>query len=248
MRRAGIKPGMRVLDIGCGVGDVSLLVGELVEPTGAVVGVDRSREAVDVARRRAGAAGQRWLSFEACALEDYSTSQQFDAIVGRLVLAYLPDPVGTVQRLTNVLRPNGVIAFQEIALPLIRSVPSGPLFDECCRWIRETFAAAGFESDMGGKLFATLTAAGLPPPQMIHAGRAAGGADSPIYDYTAGILRSLLPMAERFGVATADEIDVDTFAQRLREEAVARNACIMLPPLVGAWTRRSGLPETGDQP
>jgi hypothetical protein len=46
-------------------------------------------------------------------------------------------------------------------------------------------------------------------------------------------------MAERFGVATAEEIGIATLAERLRSETVAHDACIMLPPLVGAWTRRS---------
>ena len=238
MRRAGIKPGMRVLDVGCGVGDVSFLVGELVGPGGAVVGLDRSREAVDVARRRARAAEQRWVSFEVTEIDEFSTRQRYDAIVGRLVLAYQPDPAGTLRRLTTYLRPDGIFAFQEMASTLARSVPSGPVFEQCCRWILDSFERAGFELDMGGKLFAAFKAAGLPDPQMIAAGRVGGGSASPIYDYVTGLLRSLLPMAERHGVATAAEIDIDTLADRLRREAVAHQSCIMLPPLVGAWTRR----------
>jgi hypothetical protein len=101
----------------------------------------------------------------------------------------------------------------------------------------ETFACAGFDLDMGGKLFATFLDAGLRPPQMVAAARVEGGAQAPVYDYLANTLRSLLPMAERFGVATAAEIDIDGVAERLRREAVENNACIMLPPLVGAWTR-----------
>jgi hypothetical protein len=50
-------------------------------------------------------------------------------------------------------------------------------------------------------------------------------------------MRSLLPVAERLGVVTAAEADVDTLAARLREETVGQKACIMLPPLVGAWAR-----------
>src|SRR5262245_17165364 len=53
LRRAGLAPGMRVLDIGCGIGDVSLLAADLVGPSGAVLGVDRSAESVAIAERRA---------------------------------------------------------------------------------------------------------------------------------------------------------------------------------------------------
>src|ERR1700742_4595671 len=56
---AGIRPGMRVLDLGCGAGDVSFVVADMVGSSGSVVGVDRSREALDRAQARA---GQRGLS------------------------------------------------------------------------------------------------------------------------------------------------------------------------------------------
>jgi len=52
---AGLQRGMRVLDIGCGVGDVSFLASKLVGPEGMVIGVDQSPEAVALASRRAGA-------------------------------------------------------------------------------------------------------------------------------------------------------------------------------------------------
>src|SRR5438067_4216549 len=85
--------------------------------------------------------------------------------------------------------------------------------------------------------FRTFVAAGLPESQMTAAGRVEGGAQSPVLEYVAEILRSLLLMTERTGVATAAEIDIDTVAKRLRKEAMDNDACIMLPPLVGAWTR-----------
>jgi hypothetical protein len=94
--------------------------------------------------------------------------------------------------------------------------------------------ARELELDMGGKLFATFVAAGLPMPQMIAAARIDGGLHSPVYDYLAGVLRSLLPVLERAGIATAADVQIDDMAERLRKEAVAQDACIMLPPLVGA--------------
>jgi hypothetical protein len=90
----------------------------------------------------------------------------------------------------------GVVAFQEMAMPLARSNPDGAHFRQCSDWILATFARAGVEPDMGGKLFATFLAAGLPIPQMILAGRVEGGPDSLVYDYYADIARSLLPMSK----------------------------------------------------
>ena len=242
LRRAGLAPGMQVLDIGCGVGDVSLLAADLVGPSGAVLGIDRSKEALDVAKRRAAAAGGSHVRFAVTEFDAFSTRRKFDAVIGRLILVHTPSPAAILRRLLRCLRPGGIVAFHEGLPRLVRSIPEGPQFRRCCQCIIDTFERVGSDLDMGGKLFATFLAAGLPAPQMIAVARVEGGAQSSVYDYLAAVLRSLLPMTEQVGVATAAEVDIDTMAERLRNEAVANNASIMLPPLVGAWTR---LPSAG---
>jgi len=237
LRRAGLAPGMSVLDLGCGVGDVSLLAGELVGPSGFVLGVDRSADAIETAERRVTEAGQcYWVRFAAAELDAFEPDQTFDAIIGRLVLMYLPDPTATLRRLSAHLRPGGIVAFQEMTMSPARSIPDGRQFGRCRSWILDTIQRTGFEVDMGDKLFATFLAAGLPAPQMIAAGRAEGGPQSMVYNYVAETLRSLLPAMERVGIATAAEVGIDTLAERLRKEAVAQSACIMLPPFIGAWS------------
>jgi precorrin-6B methylase 2 len=53
IKECGIEPGMRVLDIGSGVGDVAVLVAEVVGPSGSVVGIDAAERAVEAYRHRA---------------------------------------------------------------------------------------------------------------------------------------------------------------------------------------------------
>jgi ubiquinone/menaquinone biosynthesis C-methylase UbiE len=235
-RRAGINLGMRVLDIGCGVGDVSLLLGELVGLSGAVLGVDRSADGVALARRRAAATGFDHLRFECAELDAFSTQDKFDAIVGRLILAYMPDPAALLRSLRSHFRPGGIIIFQEALVTDCRCIPDGPQFHQCLRWIFDTFERAGFDLDMGGKLFATFVEAGLPAPQMIGASQLEAGAQSSVYEWLTETLRSLLPMAVRHGVTTAAEANIETMAERLRIESTASNASIVMP-LVGAWVR-----------
>jgi hypothetical protein len=153
---------------------------------------------------------------------------------------YLPDPPATLRRLSGFLRPGGTAVFQEMAMPLMRSVPGGPQFLRCRHWIIATFHRAGFAIDMGGRLLATYNAANMFTPQMIAAGRVEGGPESLVYDYMASTVRSLLPTMERTGVASAAEVSIDTLADRLRQEAIELRSCIMLPPLIGAWTRTPG--------
>jgi SAM-dependent methyltransferase len=169
----------------------------LVGPSGVVVGVDRSAKAIDVAQRRATTGRPRYsVKFVVADLDTFVPDERFDAIIGRLILLYLRDPAATLRRLSAYVRPGGVVAFQEMAMPLARSNPDGAHFRQCSDWILATFARAGVEPDMGGKLFATFLAAGLPIPQMILAGRVEGGPDSLVYDYYADIARSLLPMSK----------------------------------------------------
>jgi ubiquinone/menaquinone biosynthesis C-methylase UbiE len=139
LRRAGIAPGMRVLDIGAGVGDVSLLAADLVGAAGEVLGIDRSEDALDVARRRAAAARHDNVRFAAAELDAFSTQRKFDAVIGRLILAYMPDPVATLRRLRRHVRPGGILAFQEMVSSLARSIPDGPQFRRCTNWILATF-------------------------------------------------------------------------------------------------------------
>src|SRR5262245_14683430 len=84
LRRAGIGAGMRVLDLGCGVGDVSLLAADLVGSEGAVFGVDQSPESIAIATARAAAAGKDWVHFAAAEIDTLCPVETFDAVIGRL--------------------------------------------------------------------------------------------------------------------------------------------------------------------
>src|SRR6185436_5750570 len=79
---AGIARGMRVLDIGCGAGDVSLLAADLVGPEGLVVGIDRASAAIEVACARAESAARRNVEFRQHDVESLPDGAAFDAVVG----------------------------------------------------------------------------------------------------------------------------------------------------------------------
>ena len=90
---------------------------------------------------------------------------------------------------------------------------------------------------MGLRLYRTFVEAGLPPPQMIMGARVEGSSDSLGYQIVAQVVKSLLPVMEKLGVANEKEIQIETLAQRLRDAVLFRRAVIVLPPLVGAWAR-----------
>jgi ubiquinone/menaquinone biosynthesis C-methylase UbiE len=236
--RAGIAQGMSVLDVGCGAGDVSILAAAFVGPSGNVLGVDQSPDSVALARERAKGAGLSHVRFEVGDLENIQQSGPFDALVGRLILLYLKDPAAVLRKLAQFVRPGGLIIFQEMEMTTAHSVPDVPLFSRCGGWIVEAFKRAGVETSMGSRLYSIYKQAGLAEPQMISGGRVEGSPQSQIYEWLAETVRSLLPMIEKTGVATKDEVDVDTLADRLRAEVAGKGAVAHSPIFVGAWARK----------
>jgi ubiquinone/menaquinone biosynthesis C-methylase UbiE len=98
IRECGIGPGMRVLDIGCGVGDMSMLLADAVGDAGSVVAFDREATAIEVARARALAAGHRQIEFVVASDEAFPDRSAFDAVIGRYVLHHQSDPIAMIRR------------------------------------------------------------------------------------------------------------------------------------------------------
>ena len=237
-RDAGIGPGMRVLDVGCGVGDVSFRAAELVGPDGAVVGIDADPRALQTARARAEAVGFSQVSFHNGDLRTLPAGELFDAAVGRLILMYLGDPVDALRTLAGHLRPGGVVAFHEMVCDIPPHVPDLPQTSRAFQWIRGAFGGAGMDLHMGLKLSSVFEDAGLPAPELRVDTMVLRGADSPLYEWIAGTVRSVLPFLERSGQATAAEVDIDTLADRMRAEVAAARGLAFMPPFVGAWARK----------
>ena len=235
---AGLAPGMRVLDVGSGAGDVALLAAELVGPEGVVVGVDVDGAALATARARAELLGLRNVRFLEGDVRTAALGDGFDAAVGRLVLMYVEDPAQALRAIAARVQSGGAIAFQELDLdPGIdaRSLPGGTLWDETGRLVIETFVRAGAHVRMGRQLYGTFVAAGLAAPAMCEEALVGGGPDFAAYAWLAGVVRSLAPLMQKLGVATAEDLGLDTLAERIREDAVAGRAVVWSPPLIGAY-------------
>jgi len=239
LRLAGITEGMRVLDLGCGVGDVSLIVARLVGAHGYVTGVDVDATALEIARIRAKEQSHQHLSFEQSDAGSHRPEELYDAVVGRLILIHTADPLSVIRNAVGQLHPGGVLAIQDVDLSVIPSgYPELPLALQYQRLIAELFRRVTPHVNIGARLFYLMQEAGLPPPECRAECAIDGGPDSPFYEWLAETVRSLLPRLEALGIATAAEVDVDTLSPRLREEALARRSCIIAAPLIGAFARK----------
>ncbi|SFK94715.1 class I SAM-dependent methyltransferase [Amycolatopsis sacchari] len=233
-RLAGIAPGMRVLDVGCGAGDVSRLLSGIVGPAGSVLGVDVDAAVLDVAATRADEAGLSNVSFMQADLRELRLDERVDALAGRLILMHLPEPAETVRALSHHVRPGGMVTFQECVLSRCRSVPPTPLLTKTAQWVFEAVRSGGADPDTGDRVSSILTAAGLPVRGIAAAG-AGGLADSAMPGYFAATARSVLPLAVAHGLVSEAEAAIDDLEGRLAEEFRAAEATAWTADLVAAW-------------
>jgi ubiquinone/menaquinone biosynthesis C-methylase UbiE len=238
LRSAGIKNGMRVLDLGCGAGDVSMLAGKLVGASGSVVGIDLNADILGVARARAHANGLSHLSFTKASVGTFSDPRPFDLVIARYVLIYQIDPVAFLRAAANFVTPGGVLALHEFIVDRpVYSRPSVALWQQTADWILTTFRSGAPSYDAAGRLIEHFSSAGLPQPVLFYETPVGGGIDAPHYAWFAGVARTLLPRMVQTGVATAEAVAINTLESRLRSAVVQARGQVEGPAQVCAWTR-----------
>ena len=104
-----LKPGMRVLDVGCGPGSITSGFAQRVAP-GETIGIDPSADVIATAKSRAGATAPRNLSFEVGSIyEPRFAAGTFDAVFANQVLQHLRHPVDALRQMRALLAPGGVL-------------------------------------------------------------------------------------------------------------------------------------------
>ncbi|HEY5002242.1 MAG TPA: class I SAM-dependent methyltransferase [Ktedonobacteraceae bacterium] len=235
---AGIKAGMKVLDVGCGAGDVTLLLAEMVGPHGIIVGVDRNPTLLEIASARVRAAGLTNVSFVNGDLFTVPLDDDFDAVVGRLVLVHVQDKVALLRRLSAHVRPGGIVAFQEPDHTLqVATLPKVGLFEQAWNWRLEATRRAGIERQMGLKMYGMFLDAGLSTPEVRLEQMVGGGPNWGGYEHLSGLVRGLLPLIVQFEIATAEEVAINTLTQRIRDEVVSQGGVVKGVSFVSAWAR-----------
>ena len=235
---AGIGNGMKVLDIGSGAGDVAMAAAALVGRDGHVVGVDMNPDILNSAQARVESSGYSNIEFRAGNIDEIKLEDDFDAVVGRLVLMYLKQPETTLKHVASCVKPGGIVAFQEAELEIYRSMKheDTPVANQLIDWCLAVFQGTGANVGMGFDTHQTFVNAGLPAPEL-HFEAPMGCSESWIgIDYIAAGFKSLLPAIVNLNIATAEQIDVDTLADRLRAEIAASKRPLILPPHVLAHT------------
>jgi len=232
---------MSVLDLGSGIGDVSLLAAEIVGPQGRVLGLDRDPAVVEKASARLiGESLADRVTFQIADLGDYETTARFDAIVGRYVLLYQPDPVAVLRRFLRFLRPGGVVVFHDIDMTNAQpSDPPCPVWDEPYPLLAAAFRATGAVPDFGRRLAPVFRAAGLSDVTVEATIPVAAGPESPVLDWIARVFASLRPLLDDLGLELPAGLSYEQLGDTWRAALATELLQLHGPVQYGAWARIS---------
>ncbi len=236
LRASGIEPGMRVLDLGTGIGHVAMLIAEMVGPEGRVVGIDNSTKLLDVAALRAAAHPQ--LRFTLGDVRYWRDDAPFDAVVGRLILFHLANPLGVLRHHAAALRPGGLLLALDFDLRAARAEPAAPLIDEALGWVDAAFRHAGASPAIGTRLALLLVEAGLADVQGFGVQGYLAPNDPRGPALLSGVVRALAPQIVAAGIATHEQIGIDTLEARIADAVQSSGAVVLPPVLAGAWGRK----------
>ncbi len=227
---AGLGVGARVLDFGCGPGNLARLAFAQTGPSGSLVGLDRDEGYLAQARAQHAGRDATFLTVD-LSLPLPAGLGTFDAILGRRVLMYLPDPAAALRRLAALVRPGGLVFIQEF---ILFDTPTGlPLHDRVRAWMVGMLAAERASSQLGRELPRVFGDAGLPMPVM----RAEADVASPGQpDCLVDRVRFVLPRLIGAGFS-AEEIEIDTLAARLQAERDTLGQAWFGELTVAAWVR-----------
>ena len=180
-----LRPGLRVLDAGCGTGAITAGIAERVAPGGNVTGIDTGEALIAQAQQQfAGAPG---LQFEVADIHTFATAEKFDLITSARVLQWLPDPLQTLRCMRALLRPGGIVSILDYNHEKISWAPAPPasmrrFYDAFLQWRKD----AGFDNGIADRLVHLFREAGFTQisTQSCHEISLAG---SPEFKATAGI-------------------------------------------------------------
>ena len=184
LERAGLSPGDRCLDVGCGTGAVMDL---MAARGGVVTGID-----VDVSL--GAAVDGTFVRADVERDDDAVPAGGFDLVFGRLILLHVADPVAVLRRMWRWVAPGGVLVVQDYDMRTVDSYPPLGVVDEWRRVFLGAYAAAGRDIRLGTRLPALFAQAGIGAPDATDVtGRLGTTADSA--GMLAATYRSIAPLA-----------------------------------------------------
>jgi SAM-dependent methyltransferase len=237
---AGLRPGMRVADLGCGVGMVTALLADLVGPAGSVVGIDSSAAQLAHARERLNTDGAHIRFVRASATATGLPRGSFDLVYCRFFLIHLPDPERALREMCALLKPDGILVCEDGDLTASGSEPPSALDAFADLW-GPLGPRRSLDYTLGRRLFQMVRAAGLPTPRItFHQPVVARGEHKRFLELSVAEARPEFICAELISFREFHRTLVE-----IRSLAGDESVLAVMPLMAQVWARK---PALSDQP
>jgi len=238
LERLDVPVGGRVLDLGCGPGDVLALLRARVGPTGEVIGVDESPRWMEHLQARITAASWSNVRVQHARLQELDVEPaSVDLIFMRWVLSFQPERELLLGRLARFLKPGGAVAVMDYNHEGVSLFPHSDGFDAAIRATRAWYETTGGDTWIMGSITRLFAAADLEPfvlrPYVI-----AGGPGSPAFRWADAFFPYHAPRMVEAGLLSEEErrLFLDEWAQRSSDP----NTLFFSPIVVGSAARKEG--------
>lgn len=225
---------MNCLDVGCGGGDVTAEIAQLVGSTGHVLGVDLDRDKLVIARREAREKRLNNIEYQNLDVNTLSFDSRFDLVYSRFLLTHLKNPHEIAQKILRSARLDGIIVIEDIDFSGYFCYPSYPAFDQYLAYYRQSVEKRGGDPDIGRKLPVMLQESGLAEIQ-IHIVQ-------PVFLSGESKLMTSITMENIADAVISDRLatraEIDEVIQKLREFSKNPKTLISFPRIFQVWGRR----------
>jgi ubiquinone/menaquinone biosynthesis C-methylase UbiE len=160
LERAGLRAGLRCLDVGCGIGAVTLRMAELVGPTGTTTGIDFDERSLEIARGEASRLGLA-AEFRRADAGDLKVLDTYDLVFARFLLTHLAEPERALAKMVGAVRPGGILVVEDIQFSGHFCWPACPAFDRFVALYQQIVRRKGGDPEIGPRLLELAFDAGL---------------------------------------------------------------------------------------
>ncbi len=151
---SGLKKNMRVLEIGCGTGEMSCWVAKQIGPNGQMVAVDQSEQQIEITKQLALSQGISNLECRALDIKHLDTLEgEFDLIFCRWVIIFLKDPHAGLRMMYNKLKTGGILACEDGTVDGLFCYPDSEVFNQWVNYWKSSCVAHGIDFNLGRKLY-----------------------------------------------------------------------------------------------